>query len=373
MPADPTTRERFLTTTEIVAAARARLPGEVWDYICGGAETETTLLRNRYALDAIAFRPRVLRNVDKADAATTAFGARRRLPVLLAPLGGMTVFHDAGALSSAAAAREFGCLMMLSSVTEPGVAQVAPVAGEQLIYQLYVHGDDRWVGERVEKAVAAGVQAFCLTVDVPHYGRRERSLLRRHQLPGRPFAGLRTGEEYAMRLDWSVVANLKRGLGKVPLIVKGIATADDATLALEHGVDAIYVSNHGGRQLDHGRGAMDILPEVVAAVRGKATIIVDGGFLRGTDVLKALAMGADLVGLGRLQALAVAAGGRDGLLRMLEIIEAEINVAMKLLGVSELADLDGGFLHPVIPTALPSALSALPQLDEIPSWAGPAS
>jgi glycolate oxidase len=367
MASDPTTREQFLTTTEIVAAARARLSGEVWDYICGGAETETTLLRNRYALDAIAFRPRVLRNVDKADSATTAFGARRRLPVLLAPLGGMTVFHDAGALSSAAAAHEFGCLMMLSSVTEPGLAQIAPEAGEQLIYQLYVHGDDRWVGERVDKAVAAGVQAFCLTVDVPHYGRRERSLLRRYQLPGRPFAGLRTGEEYAMRLDWGVVENLKRRLGKVPLIVKGIATADDASLALEHGVDAIYVSNHGGRQLDHGRGAMDILPEVVAAVRGKATIIVDGGFLRGTDVLKALAMGADLVGLGRLQALAVAAGGRDGVLRMLEIIEAELNVAMKLLGASKLADLDGSFLHPTIPTALPRSLGALPQLDEIPS------
>ncbi len=366
MPADPPAADQYLTTTELVAAARARLSGEVWDYICGGAETETTLLRNRYALDAIAFRPRVLRNVDKADAATTAFGARRRLPVLLAPLGGMTVFHDAGALPSAAAAREFGCLMMLSSVTEPGLAQVAPEAGNQLIYQLYVHGDDRWVGERVEKAVAAGVQAFCLTVDVPHYGRRERSLLRRYQLPGRPFAGLRTGEEYAMRLDWSVVASLKLRLGKVPLIVKGIATADDAALALEHGVDAIYVSNHGGRQLDHGRGAMDILPEVVAAVRGKATIIVDGGFMRGTDVLKAIAMGADLVGLGRLQALAVAAGGRDGVLRMLELVEAEIEVTMKLLGVAKLADLDGSFLHPTIPTAPPRALGGLPQLDETP-------
>jgi glycolate oxidase len=365
MPADPAARE-FLTTTEIVAAARARLSGEVWDYICGGAETETTLLRNRYALDAIAFRPRVLRNVDKADAGTTAFGARRRLPVLLAPLGGMTVFHDAGALASAEAARDMDCLMMLSSVTEPGLDHVASAAGEQLIYQLYVHGDDRWVGDRVEKAVAAGVQAFCLTVDVPHYGRRDRSLLHRFQLPGRPFAGLRTGEEYAMRLDWSVVAKLKQRLGKVPLIVKGIATADDATVALEHGVDAIYVSNHGGRQLDHGRGAMDILPEVVAAVRGKATIIVDGGFFRGTDVLKALAMGADLVGLGRLQALAVAAGGRGGVRRMLELIEAELNVAMKLLGASKLADLDGSFLHPTIPIAMPRALGALPQLDELP-------
>jgi len=369
MPTELPTSARFLTTTELVAAARARLSGDTWDFICGGAETETTLLRNRYSLDAIAFRPRVLRNVDKADPSRKALGARRRLPVLLAPLGGLTVIHDAGALPCAEAAREFGCLMMLSSVTEPGLDRVAPAAGDQLIYQLYVHGDDRWVGERVAQAVEAGVQAFCVTVDVPHYGRRERSLLRRHQLPGRPFGGTRAGEEHAMRLDWAAVAKLKHRLGDVPLIVKGIATAEDATLALEHGVDAVYVSNHGGRQLDHARGTMDMLPEVLSAVRGKTTIVVDGGFMRGTDVLKALAMGADLVGLGRLQALALAAAGGEGVLRMLELLETELTVAMKLLGVTRLSELDGNFLHPTIPTALPRALGALPPLDD----ASPAS
>ena len=355
-----------MTTTEIVAAARARISSEVWDFVCGGAETETTLLRNRYALDAIAFRPRVLRNVDKADPSTKAFGARRRLPLLLAPLGGMTVLHEAGAIPSAEAAREFGSLMMLSSVTEPGLDRIAQAASEQLIYQLYVHGDDRWVGERVADAIAAGVQAFCLTVDVPHYGRRERSLLRRYQLPGRPFAGLRAGEEHGMRLDWAAVAKLKHKLGAVPLILKGIATAEDATLAIEHGVDAVYVSNHGGRQLDHGRGTMDILPEVVATVRGRTTIIVDGGFMRGTDVLKALAMGADLVGIGRLQALAVAAAGREGVVRMLELLETELTAAMKLLGVTRLTELDGNYLHPTIPMAPPRALGALPLLDAVP-------
>ena len=126
-----------------------------------------------------------------------------------------------------------------------------------------------------------------------------------------------------MRVDWAFIAKLKRKL-KVPLIVKGIATAEDAALALENGVDVVYVSNHGGRQLDHGRGAMDILPEVASTVRGKAEIIVDGGFMRGTDILKALAMGAKLVGLGRLQALALAAAGREGVVRMLELLEAEL-------------------------------------------------
>ncbi len=355
---------RFLTTTEIVAEARKNLSDTAWDYVCGGAETETTVLRNRYALDAIAFRPRVLRSVDGTDVTRSAFGAKRRLPVLLAPLGGMTEFHEAGALSSAEAAREFGCLMMLSSVTEPDLEVVAESAGKQLIYQLYVHGDDRWVADRVGRAVDAGVQAFCVTVDVTYYGRRERSLLRRHSLPGRPFGTLRSGEEHAMRVDWAFIAKLKRKL-KVPLIVKGIATAEDAALALENGVDVVYVSNHGGRQLDHGRGAIDMLPEVMSTVRGKAEIIVDGGFMRGTDILKALAMGADLVGLGRLQALALGAAGREGVVRMLELLETEITVGMKLLGATKLDELDGNSLHPAIPVVRPDPFGAFPLLGSL--------
>jgi glycolate oxidase len=355
----------FLTITEIVAAARAKMSDAAWDYVVGGAETETTQLRNRYSLDAIAFRPRTLRNVDSVDVSTHALGAKRRLPIVLAPLGGITEFHDAGALSSAEAARELGTLMMLSSVTEPAFDIVAQAAGKQLVYQLYVHGDDRWVAERVQRAVDAGVQAFCVTVDLPLYGRRERSLLRRHALQGRPVTGARSGEEHAMRVDWEFVAKLKRKLERVPLIVKGIATADDAALALDHGVDVVYVSNHGGRQLDHGRGAMDILPEVLSTVRGKAEIIVDGGFMRGSDVLKALAMGANLVGIGRLQALALAAAGRSGVARMLELLETELSGAMKLLGVAKLDELDGNYLHPTVPVGRPEPLGAFPLLGSL--------
>jgi glycolate oxidase len=274
----------------------------------------------------------------------------------------MAEFHQPGALSSAQAAREFGCLMMLSSVTEPAIDAIAKVAGDQLIYQLYVHGDDGWVEDRVKAAIDEGVQALCVTADVAYYGRRERSLLRRHALAGRPVAGLRGGEEHAMRVDWTFIEKLKRKL-EIPLIVKGIATAEDAGLALDNGVDVVYVSNHGGRQLDHGRGSMDMLSEVMTTVRGKAKIIVDGGFMRGTDIVKALAMGASLVGLGRLQALALAAAGRAGVVRMLELIEAELEVAAKLLGVTKLDELDGSFLHPTVPIARPEALGAFPLLD----------
>jgi len=288
-------------------------------------------------------------------------GAKRRLPVLLAPLGGMTMIDPGGALPVARAAAQFGCLMMLSSVTEPALEIVAKAAREQFAYQLYVRGDERWVAERVQRATDAGCKAFCVTVDTAYYGRRERSLHRRQQLPGRPFDAVSPGEEFGMRLDWKFIEALKRKL-EVPLIVKGIATAEDARLALENGVDVVYVSNHGGRQLDHGRGAMDVLPEVTSALRGKAQVIIDGGFARGTDIVKALAMGANLVGIGRLQALALGAAGEAGVLRLLELLEVELTAAFKLLGVRAGNELDGSYLHPLVPIARPEVLGAFPLL-----------
>jgi glycolate oxidase len=157
------------------------------------------------------------------------------------------------------------------------------------------------------------------------------------------------------------VARLKAKFA-IPFILKGIATAEDATLALEHGVDIIYVSNHGGRQLDHGRGTMEVLPEIVAAVGGRAPIIIDGGFNRGTDIVKALAAGADLVGIGRMQCLGLAADGQAGLTRMLEILEQEVRTCLGLLGVNTFAELDRSYLHPAAPVDQGQALGAFPLL-----------
>jgi glycolate oxidase len=170
-----------------------------------------------------------------------------------------------------------------------------------------------------------------------------------------------TGGDHQKGLEWRTVKMIKDKY-KIPLIIKGIATAEDAKLCVDHGVDWIYVSNHGGRQLDHGRGSMQVLPEVVDAVKGRAKIMVDGSMCRGTDIVKAIIMGADLVGIGRLQCWALAAKQETGVLRMLELLEDEVIRALGLLGVRNFAELDKSYVHPAAPTHLPTVFSAFPLL-----------
>src|SRR5947208_2068279 len=351
---------KFATLHEIVRAARHNLGPGPWDYLIGGTETETTLRRNRQALDSVAFRPRVLRDVSKIDTSATLFGRSVRIPVMLAPIGSIETFTEGGGATAAKASGEFGVPQMLSSVCNPGLEAVAKAADNFRIFQLYVRGDDAWVDDWVRRAVDAGYAAFCLTVDTACYSRRERDLARRFVKPWRLRA---SGHEFQAALSWDHVKRFK-DTHDIPLILKGIATAEDAALACEHGVEAIYVSNHGGRQLDHGRGTMDALPEVVDAVGGRATIMVDGGFLRGTDVVKAIAAGAQCVGVGRLECLGLAAAGPPGLVRALEMLEDEIRIALGLMGASSLAALDRSYLHPAAPVGPAHAISAFPLLEE---------
>jgi glycolate oxidase len=196
-------------------------------------------------------------------------------------------------------------------------------------------------------------------VDTAHYSRRERDIAKRYVRESRLRS---TGGDYQKALSWRTVKLIKDKF-EIPLVIKGIATAEDARIALDHGVDWIYVSNHGGRQLDHGRGAMHVLPEIVDAVKGRAKIMVDGGFCRGTDIVKAVASGADLVGIGRLQCWALAAAGESGVERMLELLEDEVVRCLGLLGVTSFQDLDKSFLHPASPTNMPSVFSAFPLLE----------
>src|SRR5690349_6441427 len=298
--------DKFQNLHEFIRKARAQLNQNAWDYIVGGSETETTLRRNRMSLDEIAFRPRVLRDVAEVDASVEAFGRRMRLPLVLAPVGALEIFDPAGAASVARAAGRFGAAHMLSSVSDPGLEKVAEAAPDALrMFQLYVRGDDAFVEDYVSRAVDCRNSAFCITVDTAHYSRRERDIAKRYVRESRLRA---TGGDYQKGLSWRTVRLIKDKF-KIPLIIKGLATAEDALIALDHGVDWIYVSNHGGRQLDHGRGSMHVLPEIVQAVKGRARIMVDGSFVRGSDIVKAIASGADLVGIGRLQCWALAAAG----------------------------------------------------------------
>ena len=357
--------DHLVTLHEIVEEARRRLSDGVWDYLVGGAESETTLRRNRQALDSIAFRPRVLRDVSGVDCSATLLGRRLRAPVLLAPIGSLQDLHPRGGAAVAEAAAAAGVAMMLSSASAPGLEATAAAGGDGLkIFQLYVRGDDEWVDDHVRRAIDAGYDAFCFTVDLDYYARRERDLAKRFVTTGRRNV---SGEHHQKRFTWDGVKRVQDRFD-IPLVLKGIATAEDAALACEMGIDAIYVSNHGGRQLDHGRGSVDVLPEVVEAVGGRAEILVDGGFLRGTDVVKAITLGATAVGVGRLNGFGIAAGGAAGIGRMLELVEGEIRACLGLLGVNRFDELDARFLHRTEPAHAGGMRSAYPLLDEDP-WA----
>src|SRR6267378_1927510 len=244
--------DRFQNLHEFVTQARTNLDRNNWDYLIGGSETETTLARNRLALDAIGFRPRVLRDVSNIDCSSTLFGKKLRIPVLCAPVGSLEVFEPGGGATVAEATRAFGNGIILSSVSEPGLDKTAEAAGDGFkIFQLYVRGDAQWVDDHVRRAFDKGYDAFCLTVDTDSYSRRERDIAKRHQ---RRRVRVDDARIFQAQFNWRDVERIKKGFD-TPLILKGIATAEDARIAVEHGVDCVYVSNHGGRQLDQGVGS----------------------------------------------------------------------------------------------------------------------
>jgi len=353
----------FETIQEIVLKAYRAMSPDLWEHVSGGTESETTLRRNRQALDRIAFRPRVLRNVAAIDTSATFLGSKLPIPVFLAPMGGMDLLYPEGALLCLRASAGFGVPFFLSSVSQLELEIAAGTGAENLVFQPYVVGDEAWLDTQLERTVKAGCRAFCLTVDLACYSRRERDLINRYA-PRVRRSQAREVAEYLAGITWEVVARIRDRLD-IPFILKGIATGEDARLAVEHGVDVVYVSNHGGRQLDHGRGSIDVLPEVVEAANGKAEVMVDGGFVRGSDILKAIALGARAVGIGKLQAWALAAGGDQAVTRMLEILEDEIRVSMGLLGVVRLDQLDPSYLHADIAVTFPGEFSPFPTLEKL--------
>jgi len=334
--------------------AAERLDQAAFDYIAGGAGDERTLAANESAFDGWQLRPRVLVDVSTVDASTTFLGRAVSAPFGVAPVAFQHLAHPDAEPALAAAAAAAGvpyCLSTMSSRSMEDVAAAAEAAAEATggsgprWFQLYVHRDRTRSAGLVQRAATAGYGALVVTVDLPVAGSRDRD--RRNQLAYPQVFGNfpasdtgATDESIAVVIGglndasftWSDLAWL-RSLTDLPLVIKGILTAEDAALAVDHGAAAVIVSNHGGRQLDRTPPAIEVLPEVVEAVRGRAEVYVDGGVRRGADVLIALALGARGVFVGRPPVFGLAVGGERGARQMLDILAAEVRTDMALLGV----------------------------------------
>ncbi|MGI9520476.1 MAG: alpha-hydroxy acid oxidase [Hyphomicrobiaceae bacterium] len=353
--------EQFLTLHEFIKEAKKHLNANVWDYLIGATETETTMRRNRLALDQMALRPRVLRDVSSIDISSEVLGKRVRLPVILAPVGSLASFHPEAGIAVAKGADRFGAAITYSSVNDVSLEDVRAESRYPCIYQLYVRGGNAFVDDLARRAADCGYDAFCITVDTAVYSRRERDIAKRFNKPWRKSA---TGLEMQAAFNWTNVAHFKANHA-LPLMLKGISTAEDVRIAIDHGVDYVWVSNHGGRQLDHGRGSMDVVREILDASKGyPIKVIVDGGICRGTDVVKAMALGVEAVAIGRLYCYALAADGANGILRMLEILEDELKSAIGLTGLTSWGGIDSSYLYFGAPSVCePNVHSAFPLLD----------
>jgi 4-hydroxymandelate oxidase len=325
---------RFVTQPEIRHEARKVLPREVWNFGDGGAETETTLRRNRRSLRRLAIRQDVLVDVRVIDLTTSLCGVPLSWPVVIAPMGGLVLFHPEGDVEMARGAALADTLQFLSGATGWTVEDVASASTAPKMFQLYHMGDRAWVADLVQRVEASGFRSVCLTVDVQVYGRRERDIAARwspREAMSKAPNPRPPDPTYPARLTWQDVEWLKKTT-RLPIGLKGIMTVRDALRAVDSGVGLIWVSNHGGRQLDSTQASIDALPAIANAVAGRADIVVDGGFTRGTDVLKGLALGANAVAVGRTALWGLAADGASGVQCALRILREELLTAMGLCG-----------------------------------------
>lgn len=351
-----------LNLHEYEEAARALLSPMVFDYVAGGADDEETLRANRAAFARWRLLPGVLRGLREVSTATTVLGQPVSFPVLIAPSGFHRLSHDDGELATARAAKTAGTIYTMSTAANVAIEEVAPEAGPWW-FQLYVYSDRGITRDLVQRAAAAGASALVVTVDVPLVGRREADERNRFTLPpGLSMANIRAAEPERLPVDahgsglsryqafepalsWDDLDWLA-SLSALPVVPKGILHPDDAVRAVEHGARAVIVSNHGGRQLDSAVASLDALPAVAAAVASRAEVLLDGGVRRGTDVLKALALGARAVMLGRSIHWGLAVGGEAGVGRVLELLRAELALDLMLCGLASPKDVTRALLVP---------------------------
>ncbi len=336
------------------------------DYYASGAWDEITLRDNRTAYEKYKLRPRMLVDVSQRNLTTKILGQHIKMPILIAPMAFQCLAHPEGELATAKVAAELGITMVLSTMSTKSLENVALATNvpKSLWFQLYVHRDRSLTRALVERAELAGYQALCLTVDAPILGVRERDRKNQFTLPsGLELANLTSmanleipdtedesglfayvANQFDPALTWQDIEWLQ-SLTSLPVVAKGILRGDDAIRAVEHGAKGIIVSNHGGRQLDGAIATMDALPEVVAAVGNQVDVLIDGGIRRGTDILKALALGAKAVLIGRPILWALAVDGETGARHLLELLRDELDVAMALSGCANIENIDASLVR----------------------------
>jgi isopentenyl diphosphate isomerase/L-lactate dehydrogenase-like FMN-dependent dehydrogenase len=329
------TTRKILTVDDYEPLARERLPTDIYDYYAGGAGDEWTLAENRRAFERWVIRPRMLAGAWPADPSTEVLQTRIGAPVLVAPWAYQKGAHPEGELATARAAARAKTVMVVSSTTVDYLEDVARASDGPKWWQLYVFTERGETVDMLHRVHAAGFAAVCLTVDFPASGLRHRDTRNDFDMP----IGLPQDElTFAPDLTWDDLAWIREA-APVPLLVKGIMTAEDARIAVEVGIDGIVVSNHGGRQLDTVHAPITVLPEIVGAVEGRVPVLVDGGFRRGTDIFKALALGATAVMVGRPACWGLAAAGEEGVVDVLRILRAELENTMVLAGAGSIADI----------------------------------
>ncbi len=352
------TMQHLINLSDFEEAAREAIPKMAFDYYAGGANDGITLQENRRAYDRLSLAPRVLVDVSRIQTETVILGQKSLYPVIIAPMAMAAMAHPAAENAIARAAHAAGIPMTLSTMATTSLEDVAQATANPLWFQLYMYKDRAITQRMIQRAEAAGCAAIVLTVDVPIAGRRERDERNQFRLPpgivlsnlsefmletvGEGDAGSSIAAYVATQLDPSLTwhdVDWLCSITRLPVLVKGILRADDALRAIEHGVQGIIVSNHGGRQLDTAPATIDVLPKIAQAVDGRVDVIVDGGIRRGTDIVKAVAAGARAVMVGRPVMWGLGVGGEDGVRRVLHLLHGELENAMMLCGCSNIEDI----------------------------------
>lgn len=356
---------KVLNLLDLEQVAKEKLPQMAYDYFASGAWDEVTLRENRAAFERLKVFYRVLVDVSRRDLSTTFLGRKISLPILFAPTAFHKLAHPDGELATVRAAGKAGTIMVLSSLSTTSVEAVMRAATAPVWFQLYINKDRKFTRDLVARVEAAGCAALMVTVDTPEWGRRERDVRNQFHLPpglaavnllpsnarGKIISqsGAGMGQAFSWMLDASVTwkdLDWLRSLTKLPVIVKGICRADDADRSVEHGASGIVVSNHGARQMDTAPATLDVLPRCADAVAGRVPVLLDGGVRRGLDVLKALALGATAVQIGRPVLWGLATDGQSGVETAINLLREEFDLALALAGCANLSsitrDLVGG-------------------------------